>query len=70
MKVKLIQLAVEKKRNQMIQTAKKTGFTSNETLKLSQELDEMMNVFIPPTIDFSRESYKNNETREKIGTTY
>lgn len=50
--MKLIQLAVEKKRNQMMQTANKTGLTSNETIKLSQELDEMMNVLVPPTNDF------------------
>lgn len=63
--MKLIQLAVEKKRNQMMQTAKKTGLTSNETIKLSQELDEMMNIFIPPTIDFTtdRLTRKNNLKR-------
>ncbi|MFE7061256.1 aspartyl-phosphate phosphatase Spo0E family protein [Sutcliffiella sp. NPDC057660] len=63
--MKLIQLAVEKKRNQMMQTAKKTGLTSNETIKLSQELDEMMNILIPPTIDFTTDqrTRKNNLKR-------
>ncbi|KMJ58308.1 hypothetical protein AB685_10385 [Bacillus sp. LL01] len=46
--MKLVELAVEKKRNQMMQTAFKTGLTSVETVRLSQELDEMLNVFIPP----------------------
>lgn len=48
MKIKLVELAVEKKRDQMVKTAIKTGLTSVETVRLSQELDEMLNVFIPP----------------------
>ncbi|WP_078381251.1 aspartyl-phosphate phosphatase Spo0E family protein [Sutcliffiella halmapala] len=62
--MKLIQLAVENKRKQMMQTAQKTGLTSNETIKLSQELDEMMNVFVPPTIEDL--SYKYYSHTEKI----
>ncbi|MEA3321847.1 MAG: aspartyl-phosphate phosphatase Spo0E family protein [Bacillota bacterium] len=49
--MKLVELAVEKKRSQMIQTAFKTGLTSVETVRLSQELDEMLNVFIPPHLE-------------------
>ncbi len=58
--MKLVELAVEKKRKQMIQTAFKTGLTSAETVRLSQELDEMLNVFIPPP---SEEPSKNKKDR-------
>ncbi|MCG1020290.1 aspartyl-phosphate phosphatase Spo0E family protein [Sutcliffiella horikoshii] len=51
MKIKLVELAVEKKRDQMVKTAIKTGLTSVETVRLSQELDEMLNVFIPPKLE-------------------
>jgi hypothetical protein len=49
--MKLVELAVEKKREQMVKTAIKKGLTSNETVRLSQELDEMLNVFIPPILE-------------------
>lgn len=49
MKMKPVELAVEKKRDQMVKTAIKTGLTSVETVRLSQELDAMLNVFIPPS---------------------
>ncbi|KPB03974.1 aspartyl-phosphate phosphatase Spo0E family protein [Bacillus sp. CHD6a] len=47
----LLELAVEKKRSQMMHTAFKTGLTSVETVRLSQELDEMLNVFISPHLE-------------------
>lgn len=55
--MRLVELAVEKKRNQMMKTAIKTGLTSVETVRLSQELDEMLNVFIPPHL---KEQHSNS----------
>ncbi|WP_404432408.1 aspartyl-phosphate phosphatase Spo0E family protein [Sutcliffiella horikoshii] len=59
--MRLVELAVEKKRSQMMQTAFKTGLTSVETVRLSQELDEMLNVFIPP----HHEEHQNNQPKPK-----
>ncbi|ART75992.1 Spo0E family sporulation regulatory protein-aspartic acid phosphatase [Sutcliffiella horikoshii] len=57
--MRLVELAVEKKRSQMMQTAFKTGLTSVETVRLSQELDEMLNVFIPP----HHEEHQHNQPK-------
>ncbi|TYS70933.1 aspartyl-phosphate phosphatase Spo0E family protein [Sutcliffiella horikoshii] len=61
--MKLVELAVEKKRSQMMQTAFKTGLTSVETVKLSQELDEMLNVFIPP--HFEEKHINHSQIKKK-----
>ncbi|WP_223700528.1 aspartyl-phosphate phosphatase Spo0E family protein [Sutcliffiella deserti] len=62
-KIKLIQLAVENKRKQMIQTASKTGFTSNETIKVSQELDKILNVFVPPATGYQHDQLNNKKQK-------
>ncbi|QFT88558.1 Spo0E like sporulation regulatory protein [Bacillus sp. THAF10] len=46
--MKIQEFELEQKRIQMVKSAFKTGLTSEETVKLSQELDEMLNVLIPP----------------------
>ncbi|MGP7819142.1 aspartyl-phosphate phosphatase Spo0E family protein [Niallia sp. 01092] len=44
-KKKDILKAIQKKREVMIISAKETGFTSSETIKHSQELDELINQY-------------------------
>ncbi len=36
---------INKKREEMITIANSTGFTSNETIECSQELDELINIY-------------------------
>jgi hypothetical protein len=36
---------ISKKREEMIDCAKKTGLTSNETIRCSQELDKLLNQY-------------------------
>ncbi|MDC3412747.1 aspartyl-phosphate phosphatase Spo0E family protein [Aquibacillus sp. 3ASR75-11] len=42
---------IEHLRNKMTEVALKKGFTSEDSIKISQELDRLLNVY---------ESYKNN----------
>ncbi|MBU9720826.1 aspartyl-phosphate phosphatase Spo0E family protein [Litchfieldia alkalitelluris] len=37
---------MEEKRSQMIQSAQENGFTSNQTVRYSQELDHLMNMYL------------------------
>lgn len=41
-----LSLEIELKRNEMIQNGLTNGFTDKETIKLSQELDELLNLSI------------------------
>ncbi|MFT4412362.1 aspartyl-phosphate phosphatase Spo0E family protein [Fredinandcohnia humi] len=36
---------INRKRQEMIEVANNTGFTSRETIKCSQELDELINIY-------------------------
>ncbi|MGM7683849.1 aspartyl-phosphate phosphatase Spo0E family protein [Cytobacillus sp. Hm23] len=40
----MIQLIIEEKRQQMIDLAATFGYTADETVKCSQELDDLLNV--------------------------
>ncbi|MED1562530.1 hypothetical protein AJ85_12765 [Alkalihalobacillus alcalophilus ATCC 27647 = CGMCC 1.3604] len=46
----MIKLQIESKRNQMLRLAEKYGFTSDETVRCSQELDELLNTLQIPII--------------------
>ncbi|PLT34434.1 aspartyl-phosphate phosphatase Spo0E family protein [Bacillus sp. V5-8f] len=41
-----ILIEIEQKREEMINLAHASGFTSPDTIKASQELDELMNAFL------------------------
>ncbi|WP_404449572.1 aspartyl-phosphate phosphatase Spo0E family protein [Sutcliffiella horikoshii] len=64
--MRLVELVVEKKRDQMMKTAIKTGLTSVETVRLSQELDEMLNVFIPPHLEKQLPKSINLHTKKQL----
>jgi stage 0 sporulation regulatory protein len=52
--------AIKVKRELMINCANKKGFTSEETIKYSQELDELINEYQKASSQFSR---PNDEVR-------
>ncbi|OLO42495.1 hypothetical protein BTR23_00295 [Alkalihalophilus pseudofirmus] len=41
---KMLSYAIERKRNQMVILAEKYGYTSEATVKCSQELDKLLNL--------------------------
>ncbi len=43
-------MLIEKKRQQMIELALTYGFTAKETLQCSQELDELINLYVKETL--------------------
>lgn len=45
----IFHLAVEKKRRQMMDVANLKGMSSSETVKISQELDRLINLFLLPS---------------------
>ncbi|MBP1079785.1 MULTISPECIES: aspartyl-phosphate phosphatase Spo0E family protein [Bacillus] len=40
-----LMLTIDEKRKEMVETAKRQGYTGNETIKRSQELDNLINLF-------------------------
>jgi stage 0 sporulation regulatory protein len=55
----MLRLKIELKRRQMLILAKKHGFTHKETVKCSQELDQLLNKLQVKQTTFNHERYVN-----------
>ncbi|MDQ0163872.1 aspartyl-phosphate phosphatase Spo0E family protein [Aeribacillus alveayuensis] len=66
MKNYLYTVLIEKERNKLIQASKKHGMTSRETIRASQQLDQILNLFQHKLIEQAEEQFKErfSETGE------